>query len=432
MARKGGNKSGDALAAAIRAIERSGHSVFAPSAAHRWMKCAGSLKASLIEKAGLIDEDGSPVTGSNIYSVTGTAAHAMAEIWLKTGRRPADWIGQEFTRDGITVVIDEEMLGYVEQYVDWCREREEVSHEWGYEEHVKFGDLFPLPDQGGTADHWCYNQPDRVLTITDLKYGTGVRVYAHENEQLMLYAYGVLLLLTSAKYRLPVPVKIVVRIAQPRLDHFDEWEFDSIRLMHFVHEVREKAREAWSDNPEMTPDVKACRFCPLRADCPALADEMEALADDLFDEDANENQRTRRVGKLSTEEMAKLLRWRPTMESWLKAIEQELFNRADGGEDVPGFKIAVGRRRRAWKKPHRLLDALDLIGIDPADAVTTKLKSPKQIEGLLRVRRLPKNAIASLVEVTDGLRALVPTLDPREGLEGVAAVFDEEDEDDLI
>ena len=414
--------------AAMRAIEASGHSVFAPSAAHRWLRCPGSLRAALVAKAALTDEDGTPLGGSNIYSVTGSAAHHVAETWLTANRRPNHLLGTIYEREQIQVEITQEMLDYVEMYVVACRAFGYDKPPYrGVERRVSFGDLFPIPNQSGTCDFWFYDLVNRHLYVLDLKYGTGVRVYAAKNEQEMLYALGVIRHFTE--HAIPLPEKITLRIVQPRLEHDDSWTLDLIELFAFAHKVRTVARQAWEPDAERTPDEKACRFCPLKATCPALADEIEELADDLFDE-ADEPVRARRVSKMDTARMAKLLRWRPTMESWLKSIKEELLSRADGGETVEGFKIAVGRRSRGWISEKKARDALELLGLDRSEMFKETFKSPKQIEDALKLRRWPKAAIKSLVHVTDGPRTLVPVLDPREGLASVADIFDDEEGDD--
>jgi hypothetical protein len=209
----------------IEAVEAGGHSVFAPSAAHRWMQCPASLRASLRAKVASADEDGTPIGGSNFFSVEGTAAHHLAEVWLTTGKRPVVLRNKPFERDGIEVTFDEEMFTEVGRYVEWCDDLGGGLRL--VETKVFFGDLFPIPGQGGTCDFLHYVRRTGILTITDLKYGKGVRVFAENNKQGLLYAIGAVNHLKKRYGHTNVPLqKIVIRIAQPRLDHFDTWEID--------------------------------------------------------------------------------------------------------------------------------------------------------------------------------------------------------------
>lgn len=211
------------LNAIIREVEKGGHSVFAPSAAHRWMQCPASLRASLLAKVASVDEDGTPLGGSSFFSVEGTAAHHLAEVWLNGGVCPDHLRGQTFERDGIEVTFDDEMFVEVERYVDWCNDLGNGLRL--VETKVFFGDLFPIPNQGGTCDFLHYLRRTATLTITDLKYGKGVRVFAEHNQQGLLYAIGAVNHLKNRYGPANVPLeKIVIRIAQPRLDHFDTWE----------------------------------------------------------------------------------------------------------------------------------------------------------------------------------------------------------------
>jgi hypothetical protein len=420
----------DTYAALIAAVEAGGHSVFAPSAAHRWFVCPASLRASLSAQADLIDEDGSPVTGSNYYSVEGTAAHDVAQDWLNRGVRPDARVGETFERDGIAVEIDEEMLDFVGQYVDAVMEDDHTI--LFVETRVDMSDLFPLPNQGGTADAILYDRRTGTLHIKDLKYGKGVRVFATENHQLMLYAYGAIKYLRETYPGVEVR-RIFVHIIQPRLEHFDSWEVDPLRLSHFAWEVKQRAAQAWSDDAPYNPDPKACRFCPVRSGCRALAEQAQHMADAVFADDPPEDQDPPcNAGALTLAEKAAILRWRPTIESWFNRLYEDALRAAEGGDEVPGWKIGEGRRQYRWRNPDTVADALDMLGL-PEDEIYDEpsVRSPAQVKKVLRKHGLKgPQTIAGLIEVTSGKRTLVPLIDPRKGLAGLADVFREEDGDD--
>ncbi|EMQ4336972.1 DUF2800 domain-containing protein, partial [Salmonella enterica subsp. enterica serovar Newport] len=131
-----------------------------------------------------------------------TVAHGIAEQWLRTDVRPTHLIGtvETITEGDVShdIPITRSMIDYVQEYVDWCRFEE---GEMFTEIRVWFTDLMPRanpdePDeepeefvaQGGTADNIIIR--DRTLIVTDLKYGTGVQVFAEGNPQALLYAYG--------------------------------------------------------------------------------------------------------------------------------------------------------------------------------------------------------------------------------------------------
>jgi len=60
------------------------------------------------------------------------------------------------------ILITDEMLAYVRQYIEWCREDPEGDHY--IEERVYFSQLTPIPKQGGTADYFVLFPGVMVIT----------------------------------------------------------------------------------------------------------------------------------------------------------------------------------------------------------------------------------------------------------------------------
>ena len=133
-----------------------------------WLHCAGSLIANMMEEDSTSPE-----------AAEGTAAHFVAETWLRSGRKPKELIGtvQVVEERGLRfeIPVTQVMMDYVQEYVDWCMFE---PGEHYTETRVFFSELTPLPNQSGTADHAAC-QPGK-LVITDLKYGKGIQVFAEE------------------------------------------------------------------------------------------------------------------------------------------------------------------------------------------------------------------------------------------------------------
>ncbi len=407
------------LAALIRAYEQEGHSVFRPSAASRWMACPGSVIAEIKANADRAGMD----------AAYGTVAHAIAEEWLRNGKRPKIKLGSTREERGFVITIDAEMLSYIQQYVEWCQalgpgELVEI------EKRVDFSDLTPLPNQGGTADH--FHIKNGVLTITDLKFGTAVRVYAKGNKQARLYAYG-----AWREWEGILPIeRIVIRICQPRLDVFETWEITLDDLMAFAADAKRAAHEAWSPDAKRRPDPDGCRFCKVQASCPAMVKLAERMADDILSdlteplEVVAETVSVPREtlvprsdpDKLSTEELALVLRWRGVFDAWFRTVHNELMQRGEDGTDLRefGWKIKEGRTNRTWvdesEAEKRLLD----LGLKKPQLYTQRMISPKQATDLLRVRGIKPSVISDVVVQPPGKRALVTTDDGDEGLEDAA------------
>jgi hypothetical protein len=338
---------------------RNGHSIFAPSASAMWSACAGSL---------LLNIDAPDDAG--IEAAEGTVAHAVAQIWNQQGESAAQaLLGTEGkAQAGGTVyyfTIDRTMLYHVGRFVQWCAE---VPGDHYFETRVDLSPIMPIPDQGGTADHFaCSFDHDGVLTITDLKYGTGVRVYADRNEQAMLYAYGVFLLWDWLYgFR-----RIVIRICQPRLDVFEVYECDREALLDFAAHMHDASHDAWRENAPRTPSPKACMWCCEAATCEArlahLVNTVGATFDELCEEDrevtsvaadapqialslvASASELARQsVKRLDTAALSYTLSLRSHFDGFFRAIAEELLDRAERGERLRYQSMKDGRATYKW------------------------------------------------------------------------------------
>lgn len=439
-------------------ILNGGHSVFSPSGSAMWLWCLGSLIPNILAP----DDAGEE-------AAEGSVAHGVAEEWLKTGRRPKHLIGTVQHCDGFDIEITETMLAYVEEYVDWCNDQ---PGEHYTETKVWFSDLTPIPKQGGTSDHAAIDGD--TITITDLKYGKGVMVFAAEdlqcdewcyreagevvkingNTQAMLYAYGYWKGLPEVERN--KITRVVVRICQPRLGHFQVWETTIHELLDFAAWVKARAALAWRPNAPRRASEKACKWCKVKKGCPALAEWLleagNRAADDVFEDmtvepwemehvmeriDHNRyDPKLLRPLELSTEQMAKLLRMRKVIESWFSEMDEELNRRANAGQPIPGMKLVDGRVNRVFKNKRDAERFLHAQGVDTLELYTLKFASPAQAEELLVAKGLKlreaKQLLAAHVEKPAPKRTLVPLSDPRERYDAVAdEVFSDTTADDL-
>src|SRR5690606_16378758 len=139
--------------------------------------------------------------------------------------------------------------------------------------------------------------------------------------------------------------------------------------------VRTAARAALEPDAPRIPGEKQCRFCRVRTTCPALAKTLDDLATGSF-EDVGDPvpptataelvqklhrlpQEPRDPATLPTAALARVLGYRKLMESWFKAVEEELQRRAHAGEAIPGWKLVQGREgNRTWADPKQAADEL--------------------------------------------------------------------------
>lgn len=478
----------------------NGHSIFAPSGSAMWLICSGSLIPNL-----LADDD------AGIDAAYGTVGHEVGEEWLlridevrdpHAGPisediidecRPTYLVGKVVEvvepSETFSIEIDDDMLAYVRRYIVWCAQ----LNGWHYiETRNFFSELTPLDDQGGTADHaacWWQN-----LVITDLKMGKGETVYAavdledprslidgpqfegglNGNPQAMIYA-AAFFLKWDWLYDFQT---ITIRIAQPRIDHFQVWETTREELLRFMDFVKIRSHDAWTLNAPRTPSKKGCRWCKVKGSCAARAawfvtarqNDTEGVFEPVVDADGViEGQYTvvpetglvtygaaametvnatleedgfdpdfPNPGELSTAAMARLYPHRKLVEDWFKQMGVELTKRANDGDVAPGHKLVAGRDgNRSWKDPEDVLDNLDFLGLDENEAQKKTPLTPAQATQALRTKYglSEKNAAKLLADLTyraPGRPTLVPIADKREELEDLAgSVFQPVEDDDI-
>jgi hypothetical protein len=242
------NQDGGAVAAPI-VIEHA-HSILGPSVSDQWIHCPASILAGkdLPSRA-------------TKYSAEGTFYHEVS-LWVREQKVPATkFIGYEGIVDGFSFRVTKTGAYAIQRFVDWC---EAVPGDPFYEIRVAYDEY--VPGGFGTADD--IRLQDYVACLTDLKFGTGHKVYARNNSQLMLYALGVYL-----KYRWAyVFADFELRIAQPRLDHWDTWRITLQELLQWAGDVAAPAaRRALSPGAPFRAGPW-CQFCKLRDTCSVRAE----------------------------------------------------------------------------------------------------------------------------------------------------------------
>ncbi len=411
------------------------------------MTCEGSL----IPNA-LADDN------TSYESAEGTVAHGVGERWILNGfERPDDDLGTVVYK-GFEIEIDEEMIGYVGDYVDVCREISEWAEVYYPEHRVDTSDLTPIPGQGGTMDFAGFRW--QKMKIVDLKYGKEP-VFAyyidddHVNKQLAVYAWGIFLE-WDWLYNFQ---EIELVIVQPRLPHVtSRHTMTRQELIDFADYARERWKLAWVANGPRTPSIKGCRWCAIRATCPAnylfMANDLDVFDDviDLKPESVTYTDKQMKKAnalildefepspfpnmpkpaELSTEALAKLLRYRKHFENFFNAVAGTLLDRAISDElDIPYWKLVESRtRRKMVEDEDEIVGRLTEWGLSRSDIYKTIMKSPAELERTLHTKLKMKAADAKRL-LDDGLtvkppgqKTLAPTSDNRRALDKDGDVFD--------
>ncbi len=377
----------------------SGHAELAPSAAHRWIRCPGSVPMS----KGIGD------TGSS-YAAEGTWAHKLAEVRL-SGR-------EELTEGEIA-----DLVGLTGETYDTAAMAEPVRY---YVDYVKSlgGDLFTeqrlslteiTGEEGarGTADAVILRGSE--LVIADLKFGQGVKVDAVENPQLTIYAGAAVRTFAPMMDEELAQIRLI--IIQPRLDHVSEWTMTPAELEARLDTISKAAAEARREMAtdetaewHLCPGLPQCRFCPARGRCRELA--RFALTA------AGLPELKSAVPKLDTDMIGETLGKLDLIQSWIDGMRQVAEEELLKGRSIPGWKLVAGRAGpRKWGDKAAADRALAEKGVPDSLRFVRELISPTQAEKLVKAGQITEEqwqAVQGEITRSEPKPAVVPESDPRE------------------
>ncbi len=385
-------------------LEASEHSVLSASSADRWMTCPASVQLS----------KRFPDRETSIYAAEGTAAHHILSALLR-GAVPLGAFEGSALVEGVEVPITQEMLRAVYDTLEWFN-GERKPGDFVYVEKSLSSAIRTIdPDFGGTADILALRPAERLIWVTDFKYGAGVYVPVQNNAQLMYYALGALLS-TPGDYG-----GVRVSIAQPRIEmdegRFRSWDFSAFDLLNFATKIIHAAEQTrLPDAPAVPGDH--CKFCKARSFCPELEKRQQALV--TFD-----------VPIVATGydpvALAKALDDIPIVEDRIKAIREFAYQEAVRGVEIPGHKLVDKRAARKWVDPKVAAGALSN---DPRLFTAPELVSPAQVEKVLGkaafaavVKTNAENGIDLVKQESSGL-TLVSEADPRPNAKPREVEFD--------
>ena len=368
--------------------ERS-HAILSPSSAKMWLNCPPS--ARLAEELGSKD---------SAYAEEGTFAHEMAEYALN-----------QF-RDGEYDIMDElpiaegaesnkyfspEMVRYVSEYVDFVisehYEMQKTGSYAGMLLEAKVDISKYAPECFGSVDVQLIS--DTEIHIIDLKYGAGVKVYAKENPQMMLYALGCYESLTPEAQKKIRTVKMT--IGQCRLAHYDSTEMPINDLLGWgKNEVTERAKTAFAGKGELKCG-DWCKFCPAKATCRKqyenVVSDFESYKDPKLMTDA---EITDMIGKIDD------------YKSWLESLNRYVYDEALAGKKWEGYKLIEGRTSRKFTDTKAVENELYSLMYKPEEILKpSELKSLTELEKLIGKRKFA-DTLGGFITSSVGLPKLVP------------------------
>lgn len=401
------------------------HAVLSPSSAARRLLCVGSLAACrhLPEQPATID------------SASGTCTHMIAEQCLREKLDPESFLGKTMEVDGFTFTVDRDRVERVETYVNAIRHR--VGRRM-VEVRLDTSNVVGVPGQSGTGDCVIFNRTGREVEVHDLKDGVG-KVFAWEdpgpdkprwagiNPQLGEYGASALELADM----LGEFDTVRLCIHQPRIQHYDEAVFTRDEIAAFVSYVRpleQLAYRLWKDGTPtevrqfLTPGETQCRWCPIRGECPARANEVLRLfpiATHAAEIDSMPDFAKRPVASLTEQQLADAMERVAEIEAWCRDVRTEALRRALAGRTVPGWKVVTGREGPRQfldvKAAERVLSA----GVKDESVLREcytepELRSPTQLEKVLKKKAKDAwVALQQFITRTAGAPTLVRDHDAR-------------------
>ena len=347
------------------------HAVLSASASERWINCPPSalLESELPES-------------TSVYAEEGTLAHELSEVKLIRAINGATAISTKLAVSRIKKheLYKNEMDGYTSDYVDYCMtafnevKAKDDTAIMIIEKRADFSDI--VPNGFGTADNVIIG--DGKLIVTDLKYGVGVQVFAANNSQLMLYALGCF----SEYWEARNIETVILRIAQVRKNHFDEWEIPASELLKWADKITPIAKLANEGKGEKCAG-EWCKFCKVKVRCAALMKQTQkAFAVHV----ASQN------GELTDDEITELLRIIPVLDDWFKSVRAYAIEEAKNGKEWSGFLLVPGQSRRAIVEPEKAAETLEFYGYEDSEIWNVKksLKGIGELEKLLTPAKFNK------------------------------------------
>lgn len=347
------------------------------STAKRVINCPASVK--LVAKM--------PPQPESEHAARGTLLHSVIAEILDHGKKPEDCLGMKYKDQVFTQELLDDKITPALQALEAIDPENRM--EYAVESRVGFGDF--LPNVFGSTD--LLGRLGERAIVLDWKFGDGVVVDAVENPQLLFYAAAAMRT-TELSWVFKGATEIECIIVQPPM--VKRWVTTPARVQEFEQEIAYAVRlSSWDNAPIQTGDH--CKWCTAKPICPLMTGAAERAL-------------KTQIANLPLEQIGVQLQQADMLEEYIKSLRALAFEVLESGVPVPGYKLVAKRGTRQWANEDAVdgfVDANNLV----AEAYETKLKSPAQLEKVLKKhgKELPDELV---VTISSG-STLAPESDPR-------------------
>ena len=348
------------------------------STAKRVMNCPGSV--ALVKLA--------PPSPSSIYADKGTLLHTVISDVLAEDKAPEDMLGLQYEGQTLDQDMIDDKINPALDLLDQLDPHQEMK--LAVETRVGFGKF--LPGAFGSCD--VLGRLGDTAYVIDWKFGEGIAVAAEENEQLMYYA--------AAAMRTPEvawvfdgATSIECIIIQPPV--IRRWTTTPKRIGQFARALKKAVKVASLPDAKLNPGDH-CRFCPAKPTCPAMTGAVDRALKVKLDAIDDEM-----LGKYAANAVL--------LQGWIDDLNALVQTKIEKGYKIPGWKMVAKKGRRQWANESEVVHWLDGKGLEAREIYSTEIRSPAQMEKVLKKRKLalPDEHVVS---VSSG-DTLAPESDPR-------------------
>lgn len=335
------------------------------STAKRLIKCPGSraLVAQVPEKP------------TSKYAEEGSRLHEAMHMILSHGASVEDYPDNE------KLVLALDSLNQIDPNSEL---------EFATEVNVHFNDF--LAGVYGSCD--LAGRIRNRAIVLDWKFGDGVAVDAEENEQLMFYAAAGMRT-EELRWVFEGVDEIELVIVQP--PYVKRWVTTPGRIKAFERTLYDAVQASFRPNPKFDAGDH-CRWCAAKPVCPLLTGQLERAV-------------ATKVKAIDTEKLGNALAFAILAEDWAKSVRELAQTVLENNAPIDGWKLVPKRPTRQWADVEGAREALEKMGLDSEELIVTELKSPAQIEKVLKKHKLelPKDLV---VAISTG-NTIAPESDPR-------------------